>query len=145
MDDGFRREITYRLSAIEAASGKLRRMFRADARVLAALLLLSTPAGAQQMTVANPNGTSSSYNITVNKTQPGLLAPASFAVGGKQYVVAQFADGTFVMPPNAIAPMRTRFTWMPAASAATGDSPMARRARPACVLYIHHHTNGVRR
>jgi uncharacterized protein (TIGR03437 family) len=36
------------------------------------------------------------------------LAPASFVVGGKQYVVAQFADGTFVMPPNAIGGIPSR-------------------------------------
>ena len=68
----------------------------------------NTPTGAQQMTVTNANGTSATYNITVNKTEPGLLAPASFTVGGKQYVVAQFADSTFVLPPNAIAGVPSR-------------------------------------
>lgn len=63
----------------------------------------NTPTGAQQMTVSLVGSSSSSYNITVNPLQPGLLAPSSFTVGGKQYVVAQFSDGvTYVLPPNAI-------------------------------------------
>jgi len=60
------------------------------------------------MTVTNASGTSAAYNITVNALQPGLLAPAAFNIGGKQYVVAQFPDGTFVLPPNAIAGLTTR-------------------------------------
>jgi uncharacterized protein (TIGR03437 family) len=39
----------------------------------------------------------------LKKDQPGLLAPSNFNVGGTQYVVAQFADGTFVLPPGAIS------------------------------------------
>jgi uncharacterized protein (TIGR03437 family) len=66
------------------------------------------PTGAQQMTVSNAAGTSNAYNITVNPLQPGLLAPSSFSVGGKQYVVAQFTDGSFVLPPNALAGATTR-------------------------------------
>src|ERR1035437_182832 len=67
-----------------------------------------TPTGAQQITVSTPAGASSAYNITVNPLQPGLLAPSSFIVGGKQYVVALFADGTYVLPPNAIAGVPSR-------------------------------------
>jgi uncharacterized protein (TIGR03437 family) len=67
-----------------------------------------TPAGAQQMTVSTPAGASSAYSITVNALQPGLLAPSSFIVGGKQYVVAQFPDGTYVLPPNAIPGIASR-------------------------------------
>ncbi len=67
-----------------------------------------TPTGAQQMTVSTPGGTSSAYNIIVNALQPGLLAPSSFLVGGKQYVVAQFPDGTYVLPPNAIPGIPSR-------------------------------------
>src|ERR1035437_9516217 len=63
-----------------------------------------TPTGTQQMTVSTPAGASSAYDITVNTLQPGLLAPSSFLVGGKQYVVAQFLDGiTYDLPPNPIA------------------------------------------
>jgi uncharacterized protein (TIGR03437 family) len=68
----------------------------------------NTPTGAQQMTVTNASGTSSSYAITVNPLQPGLLAPPTFLVGGKQYLVAQFSDGSFVLPPNAIAGVASR-------------------------------------
>jgi uncharacterized protein (TIGR03437 family) len=67
-----------------------------------------TPTGAQQMTVSTPAGDSSAYNITVNPLQPGLLAPSSFLAGGKQYVVAQFLDGSFVLPPNTIAGIASR-------------------------------------
>jgi len=67
-----------------------------------------TPTGAQQITVSTPAGASSAYNITVNTLQPGLLAPSSFIVGGKQYVVALFADGTYVLPPNAIPGIPSR-------------------------------------
>jgi uncharacterized protein (TIGR03437 family) len=41
--------------------------------------------------------------------QPGLLAPPSFIVGGKQYVVALFPDGvTYVLPSGAIAGLSSR-------------------------------------
>jgi uncharacterized protein (TIGR03437 family) len=59
--------------------------------------------GPQQVTVSTNNGTSALYSITVNATQAGVLAPPLFMLGGKQYVAALHADGTFVLPPNAIA------------------------------------------
>ena len=72
--------------------------------------------GTQQLTVTNPAGTSAPISVTVNATQPGLLAPATFIVGGKQYVVALFPDGvTYVLPPNAIA-------GVPSRSAKVGDT-----------------------
>jgi uncharacterized protein (TIGR03437 family) len=64
--------------------------------------------GSQQITVTNGGQTSSAYSLTVNALQPGLLAPSSFLIGGKQYVVAQFTDGTYVLPPNSIAGVTTR-------------------------------------
>jgi uncharacterized protein (TIGR03437 family) len=64
--------------------------------------------GPVQMTVSHPGGTSAPYNITVNALEPGLLAPASFTIGGKQYVVAQFPDGSFVLPPGAISGVASR-------------------------------------
>lgn len=64
--------------------------------------------GTQQITVTNLAGTSDPYSITVNLTQPGLLAPASFKIGGKQYVVALFSDGTYVLPPGAISGITSR-------------------------------------
>jgi uncharacterized protein (TIGR03437 family) len=65
--------------------------------------------GTQQITITNAAGTSDPYPITVNPTQPGLLAPASFNIGGKQYVVALFSDlTTYVAPPGAIPGVTSR-------------------------------------
>ena len=61
-----------------------------------------------QLTVTNGTVTSAPVNITVSATEPGLLAPASFLIGGKQYVVAQFTDGTYVLPTGAIAGVASR-------------------------------------
>lgn len=67
------------------------------------------PTGTQQITVMNKNGTSAPFNVTVKPTEPGLLAPASFVVGGKQYVVAFHSDNvTYVLPEGAIAGIPSR-------------------------------------
>lgn len=58
--------------------------------------------GSQAVTVTNSGG-SASYTINVNPTEPGLLAPASFLLNGKQYVVAQHLNGTYVLPVGLIA------------------------------------------
>jgi len=59
--------------------------------------------------VTNKLGTSAPFNVTVNATEPGLLAPASFQVGGKQYVVAFLSDNvTYVLPAGAIAGLPSR-------------------------------------
>jgi uncharacterized protein (TIGR03437 family) len=58
--------------------------------------------GTVDITITNSNGTSDPYGIYINPTQPGLLAPAAFVVNNKQYVAAQHADQTFVLPANAI-------------------------------------------
>lgn len=60
-------------------------------------------AGQQTIVVGTAAGLSAPVTITVNATQPGLFAPASFKVGGLQYAGALFTDGaTYVLPPNAI-------------------------------------------
>jgi uncharacterized protein (TIGR03437 family) len=60
--------------------------------------------GPQPVVISTPGGTSAPYMPTVNATEPGLLAPISFNIGGgTQYAVAQFADGTYVLPTGAIA------------------------------------------
>jgi len=73
----------------------------------------NVPAGAQTMTVTTPAGTSSTYPITVNALQPGMLAPPQFAVNNKQYVAALFPDSTangpFVLPPTAIPGVPARY------------------------------------
>jgi uncharacterized protein (TIGR03437 family) len=67
------------------------------------------PTGAQQITVMNKNGTSAPFNVTVNATEPGLLAPALFKIGGKQYVVAFHSDNvTYVLPAGAIVGLPSR-------------------------------------
>ena len=65
-------------------------------------------AGPQQVVVAGPSGDTAPFSITVNTTQPGLLAPPSFNVGGKQYAVAQLTDSSYVAPPGSIAGVTTR-------------------------------------
>src|SRR5882762_2386684 len=52
--------------------------------------------GSQQVIVTTAAGASTAYTVTVNQTQPGLLAPSSFAVGGKPYVAALFPDRAYV-------------------------------------------------
>ena len=62
--------------------------------------------GPQMLTVENANGSSTSFQVTVNPTEPGLYAPAALTVGGKPYVGAVFADiaaTTFVAPPGTAA------------------------------------------
>jgi uncharacterized protein (TIGR03437 family) len=45
---------------------------------------------------------SAPFSIPEAALVPGLLAPASFNIGGKQYLVAQFPDLTYVGNPNLI-------------------------------------------
>jgi uncharacterized protein (TIGR03437 family) len=59
--------------------------------------------GPQPVVVSTHNGTSAPFMLSVNPLEPGLLAPYSFIVGGNQYVVALFPNGTFVLPPGAIS------------------------------------------
>jgi uncharacterized protein (TIGR03437 family) len=64
--------------------------------------------GSLQLTVSIGNVTSAPVNVTVNATEAGMLAPPSFNIGGNQYVVAQFADGTYVLPAGLIAGVNSR-------------------------------------
>jgi uncharacterized protein (TIGR03437 family) len=65
--------------------------------------------GPQALTVTTDAGTSAPYGVTVSATSPGLLAPASFRIGGRQHVVALFPDGaTYVLPPGAIPGVASR-------------------------------------
>jgi uncharacterized protein (TIGR03437 family) len=57
--------------------------------------------GQQQVVVKNAVGTSATYNVTVNATEPGLYAPSFLNVGGTQYAGATFTDfSTYVAPPG---------------------------------------------
>jgi uncharacterized protein (TIGR03437 family) len=65
--------------------------------------------GAQPVIVTTAAGSSASFTSNVNITQGGLLAPPSFDLGGKQYVVALYSDGaTYVLPPGTIAGINSR-------------------------------------
>ncbi|MBV9768872.1 MAG: IPT/TIG domain-containing protein, partial [Bryobacterales bacterium] len=65
--------------------------------------------GPQPVIVTTASGSTAPSNITINQTEPGLLAPSTFNVGGKQYVVALFGDGlTYVLPPGAIPSLTSR-------------------------------------
>ncbi|HEX5228454.1 MAG TPA: kelch repeat-containing protein [Bryobacteraceae bacterium] len=65
--------------------------------------------GPLALTVTNGSAISNAVNITINPTQSGLLAPVSFLVAGKQYVVALLPDNaTYVLPTGAIAGVGSR-------------------------------------
>jgi uncharacterized protein (TIGR03437 family) len=61
-----------------------------------------------QVIVTNNNTPSAPYNVQSNGIQPGLLAPTSFNIGGKQYVVALLSDGTYALPTGAIPGVASR-------------------------------------
>jgi uncharacterized protein (TIGR03437 family) len=74
-----------------------------------ALVPSTAPIGSTFITLTNANGASDNYPIYVNATQPGILAPPTFTVNGKQYVGAVFSDGqTFALPQNAIPGVPSR-------------------------------------
>ena len=63
-----------------------------------------TTTGSVPITVTTCAGTSSAYMLQQAALAPGMLAPASFNVGGTQYLAATFTDGvTFVGKPGLIA------------------------------------------
>jgi uncharacterized protein (TIGR03437 family) len=65
--------------------------------------------GMLPLTVTNGTQTSAAYNIMVNSTEPGLLAPSAFKTGGNQYVVALLPDGaTYILPTGAIPSVASR-------------------------------------
>jgi uncharacterized protein (TIGR03437 family) len=64
--------------------------------------------GALGVTVTNGSQTTSPFNVNVNSAEPGLLAPAAFLIGGKQYAVAILPDGSYVLPAGAIAGVASR-------------------------------------
>jgi len=73
-----------------------------------ALVPSDTPTGVVPVTVTNSNGASDDFWLVVNTAQPGLLAPGNFLISGKQYAVALFGDGTYVLPEGAIAGLNSR-------------------------------------
>jgi len=65
--------------------------------------------GPQPLIVTTPTGASAPFKITADTVKPGLLAPASFTIGGVQYAVALFPDNvTYVLSPGAISGISSR-------------------------------------
>jgi len=65
--------------------------------------------GTQPVIVTTELGTSNTVNVNVAATSPGLLAPASFKIGGTQYAVAFLANTmTIILPTGAIAGLTTQ-------------------------------------
>lgn len=65
------------------------------------------PTGSQSLVVTTAGGSSAPFGVTVNATEPGLLAPSSFDLNGTLYVVAIEPDGTYVLPPGAVSGLTT--------------------------------------
>jgi uncharacterized protein (TIGR03437 family) len=73
-----------------------------------ALVPSNAPTGASAITLTNANGTTDPYAIQINAREAGVLAPAAFIIGGKQYVAAILPDGSFALPQNAIPGVASR-------------------------------------
>jgi uncharacterized protein (TIGR03437 family) len=66
------------------------------------------PTGKQTLVVTTVGGSSVGTSVTVNATEPGLLAPSVFNFGPGQYVVALFPNGaTYVLPPGVTSSVPT--------------------------------------
>jgi len=64
----------------------------------------TVPAGPQDVIVTTALGPSRPFSVTVNRTEPGMLAPASFNANSKQYVAALTPDGaTFILPQGMLS------------------------------------------
>lgn len=68
--------------------------------------------GKQTLVVTTAGGASVGTSVTVNATEPGLLAPAAFHLAAGQYAVALFPNGqTYALPPgvtNAVPTQRPK-------------------------------------
>jgi uncharacterized protein (TIGR03437 family) len=64
--------------------------------------------GVQLLKVTSPGGVSPAYQVVINPAEPGLDAPPAWNINGTQYVVAEFPDGTFVLPSGAIPGISSR-------------------------------------
>ena len=73
-----------------------------------AYLPLNAAGGLVDITVRAPSGTSGPFTVSMNETQPGLLAPPSFVVQGKQYAVAVLPDGFYALPTGALPGVNAR-------------------------------------
>lgn len=64
--------------------------------------------GVLPLTITTGKMVSASHSLTLDSTQPGLLATSQFKIGANQYVVAQLSDGNYVLPTGAIAGVNSR-------------------------------------
>jgi uncharacterized protein (TIGR03437 family) len=64
--------------------------------------------GPATVIVTTSAGSSNAYTLTLNALEPGLLAPGSFTIGGKQYVVAFNSDGSYTLPSNSTLGLTSR-------------------------------------
>lgn len=64
--------------------------------------------GPTVIAVSTCAATSAPYRMEKAFVAPGLLAPPAFFVDGRQYLVAQFADGTYVGNPDMIPGLKFR-------------------------------------
>ena len=72
--------------------------------------------GPQPVVVTTAGGASLAVTVTVNPTEPGILAPSAFKLAAGQYAVALLPDGvTYVLPPGIAA-------GVPTARAKPGDT-----------------------
>ncbi|MGC4072575.1 MAG: hypothetical protein QM760_08670 [Nibricoccus sp.] len=68
----------------------------------------NVPTGTQQLVVTTASGISANYAVTVNASQPGLFAPSSFLISGRQYAGALFTDGAYALPAGAVVGVTSR-------------------------------------
>ena len=60
--------------------------------------------GSQPLILSTGSATSSAYSVKVAATDPGFWAPASFKIGGDQYIGATTTDGkTYILPTGAVS------------------------------------------
>ena len=64
--------------------------------------------GPATVILTNSNGESEAFPLMLNALEPGLLAPSSFTVGGKQYVVAFNSDGSYTLPTASTLGLNSR-------------------------------------
>lgn len=68
----------------------------------------STVGSDVDIVVKNANGSSNAVKLQKKAIAPAVLAPDGFNIGGRQYVVAQFPDGTYVGKTGLIAGLNFR-------------------------------------
>jgi len=64
--------------------------------------------GPATVVLTTSSGSSAPYTLTLNALEPGLLAPSSFTIGGKQYVVAFNSDGSYTLPTTSTLGLTSR-------------------------------------